>query len=77
MLDIESDLWYDVPMKVGDRVRVRMMEQNDKGWSIVFKEGLIEKDFLYTVGSQSLYHIILDGGDRGNFWNDQMEVLAP
>jgi hypothetical protein len=69
-------------MKVGDRVRARLMhreigEKNQPIWSVISKEGVVEKDFLLTVGNQALYRVAMDDGSFENIWRNQLEHVAP
>lgn len=66
-------------MKVGDRVRARMMhrETDSQEWSVIFKDGEVTYDFMLCVGNQSLFRVRLDDGTEGNFWHNQLENVAP
>lgn len=63
---------------VGSRVIARFAaKEPGRGgeWYVLEKRGTVVKDFLLTVGNQSLFRVEHDDGSFNNCWNDQLEVI--
>ena len=63
---------------LGSRVRAHFLKKEPgRGgkWLHIEREGVIVRDFMLTVGNQSLFQVRHDDGTFNNCWNDQLEVL--
>ena len=71
-------------MKTGDRVRVAFIDRdiikNKPVYKVIHKEGVIDKDFLFTIcdgqtTTQNLYRVEMDDGSHENVWTKQLELI--